>query len=77
MTLTFVEPDAKPGERVFDVIAGGKTVLPALDVALAAGAPMTAVRRSFPLTIRGGALSLQFKPWKGDAIVSAVEIAAR
>lgn len=75
VTLTFVEPGAAQGERVFDVLANGKPVLRALDIAKAAGAPLTALRRSFPVAVRGGVLTLAFRPVKGEAIVSAVEIA--
>ncbi|AOH84982.1 glycoside hydrolase [Sphingomonas panacis] len=75
VTLTFVEPSAKPGERIFDVLADGVPTLRALDVAKAAGAPLTALRRSFPVTVRGGLLTLAFRPSKSEAIVSAVEVA--
>ncbi|QQV79499.1 DUF4982 domain-containing protein (plasmid) [Sphingomonas aliaeris] len=76
VTLTFVEPTLKAGERVFDVLAGERTALRALDVVQAAGAPMTAVRLTFPATAKGGVLRLQFRPVKGEAIVSAVEVTA-
>lgn len=74
VALTFIEPQAKPGERKFDVLAGGKAVVSGLDVAAAAGAPLTAVTRSFPVTVRGGVLDLEFKPLVGAAIVSSVEV---
>ena len=75
VTLTFVEPSAGDGERLFDVSANGATVLSAIDVANAAGARLTAVRRSFAVEVRQGQLDLRFKPLKGEAIVSAIEIA--
>ena len=75
VTLTFVEPSAPVAARVFDVLANGKVALPALDVAKAAGAQMTAVQRSFPVEVRGGVLDLRFRPVKGEAIVSAVDVA--
>lgn len=74
VTLTFMEPKAKPGERKFDVLAGGKPVLRDLDVVAAAGAPLTAVTRSFPATVGGGILDLEFKPSVGQAIVSSIEV---
>lgn len=74
VTLTFMEPKAKPGERRFDVLAGGKAVVRDLDVVAAAGAPLTAVTRSFPVTVGGGALDLEFKLKVGQAIVSSVEV---
>jgi beta-galactosidase len=74
VTLTFMEPSAAAGERVFDVIVNGARSLPDLDVAVAAGSPLKAITRSFPVTVSNGLLELEFKPSKGQAIVSALEI---
>jgi beta-galactosidase len=74
VTLTFMEPKAKPGERKFDVLAGSKAVVSGLDVVAAAGAPLTAITRSFPATVAGGVLDLEFKPTVGQAIVSSIEV---
>jgi beta-galactosidase len=74
VALTFVEPSAAAGERRFDVIANGSRILADVDIAAAAGAPLTAITRSFPVTVSNGLLELEFKPTKGQAIVSAVEI---
>ena len=74
VTLTFVEPSAKPGERQFDVLADGAPKLERLDIAAAGAGPLAALRRSFPVDVKGGRLDLQFRPAKGAAIVSAVEI---
>ena len=77
VSLTFVEPSAGPAERQFDVIANGVPALAAFDVAATAGAPLTAVARTFPATVENGVLDLQFRPVKGKAIVSAVEVTAQ
>ncbi|WP_436048382.1 glycoside hydrolase family 2 TIM barrel-domain containing protein [Phenylobacterium sp. LjRoot225] len=77
VTLTFVEPGAKAGERQFDVIANGKRKLDRLDVAAAAGAPLTAVVRSFPARVSAGRLDLEFRGRVGEAIVSSVEVSRR
>lgn len=74
VTLTFIEPAAKPGERRFDVLANGRPAIRNLDVAAIAGAPLTALVRSFPVTVRGGSLDLEFRPRVGQAIVSSVEV---
>lgn len=74
VTLTFIEPAAKPGERRFDVLANGRVVISDLDVVAAAGAPMTAVTRSFRVNVRGGELDLEFRPEVGQGIVSAIEV---
>lgn len=75
--LAFVEPAASPGQRRFDVIANGKRKLHGLDVAQAAGAPLTAIERSFDIRVAGEGLKLEFAPTKGLAIVSAVEVERR
>jgi beta-galactosidase len=74
VTLSFVEPSAKPGERRFDVIENGRPALRDLDIAALAGAPLTAVTRQFTATATGGELVLEFTPTAGRAIVSAIEI---
>jgi beta-galactosidase len=77
VALTFVEPAAAAGERQFDVIASGVPALAAFDIAATAGAPLTAVTRTFAATVENGVLDLQFRPVKGKAIVSAIEVAAQ
>ena len=78
VTLRFVEPDAAPGERLFDVRAGGDTVLKGLDVAADAGGVNRMLARSFQIDVRGNTLDLAFVPDSGvkrqDAIVSAIEV---
>jgi beta-galactosidase len=74
VTLTFVEPSAPPGARVFDVLANGQRVIEKLDVAAAAGVVLTAVTRRFDALVADDALVLDFRATKGRAIVSAIEI---
>lgn len=74
VTLTFVDPGAKAGERQFDVFADGRRKLERLDVAAAAGGPLTALVRSFPARVSGGVLELEFRGRMGEAIVSSVEV---
>jgi beta-galactosidase len=75
--LSFVEPSAAAGQRLFDVLANGNAVLRNLGVAATAGGPMTAVVRSDPVEVFDGQLRLSFTPTRGDAIVSAIEVIAR
>lgn len=75
VTLTFVEPSKAAGERVFDVSANGRAVLKKLDIAAAVGTT-TALRRTVRASVTDGTLDLQFRPVKGEAIVSAIEIAS-
>ena len=73
VVLTFVEPSLHPGDRIFDVFANGQKVLTNLDVAEAAGGALTAYQRKFEVNAKGMVI-LEFKPTKGDAIVSAIEV---
>ena len=72
--LTFVEPTLHPGDRVFSVLANGQKVVNNLDVAAAAGGALTAYQQRFEVTARDGMVVLEFRPTKGDAIVSAIEV---
>jgi beta-galactosidase len=74
VVLTFVEPSLHPGNRIFDVFANGQKVLANLDVAAAAGGTLTAYQQYFEVNARDGIVILEFRPTKGDAIVSAIEV---
>ena len=74
VVLTFVEPSLHPGERIFDVFANGQKVLANLDVAAAAGGALTAFQQHFEVDAKDGMVVLDFRPTKGDAIVSAIEV---
>ena len=71
--LTFVEPALHPGDRVFNVLANGQTVVSNLDVAAAKGT-LTAYHQRFEVPAKDGIVILEFRPIKGDAIVSAIEV---
>jgi beta-galactosidase len=75
VALTFVEP-AAAGDRVFDVLANGRRVIEKLDVAAAAGGALVAVTRTFDASVTDDVLVLEFRPTRGRAIVSAIEIEA-
>lgn len=74
--LTFVEPALGVGERVFDVYADGRPMLTGVDVAAGAGAARAALVRSFTVDVKGEELLLEFRPVKGAAVVSMIEVAA-
>ena len=63
-----------PAERIFDVFANGQKVLTNLDVAGAAGGALTAFQQHFEVDAKDGMVVLDFRPTKGDAIVSAIEV---
>jgi beta-galactosidase len=74
VVLTFVEPSLHPGDRIFDVFANGQKILANVDVAAVAGGSLTAYQRRFEVNGKDGMVILEFRPTKGDAIVSAIEV---
>ena len=77
VTLRFIEPYATTeiGHRVFDVLANGEVKLAQFDVLQAAdGRYRRVVTRSFPVSVKGGRLQLDFLPHRSDAVVSNLSI---
>jgi beta-galactosidase len=75
ITARFAEPSASAlGDRVFDVAVNGKVVLKSFDVLESAGGKLKGVARSFESTAKDGALEIEFKPSRGQALVSALSI---
>ena len=65
------------GQRVFNVAINGTTVLNDFDIVAAAGGTNTAIDESFPVTVSGGSITIQFSTGTADVPkVSAVEIRA-
>ena len=76
VTLKFQEPAAgAAGVREFDVQVNGKIMLRRFDIVAAAGGKLKAVDRSFDTTSRDGGILIEFRPLKGNAVVSALSIA--
>jgi beta-galactosidase len=75
ITLCFVEPGASTaGDRVFDVDVNGKTALKSLDVFKIAGGKLKGITRTIEGTAKDGYLEIEFKPTRGQALVSALAI---
>ena len=75
VTLRFIEPSANAkGERVFDVDLNGKAVLKSLDVFAAAGGKLKGITRNIEGTAKDGYIDIEFKPSRGQALVSALAI---
>ncbi|GAM03012.1 glycoside hydrolase family protein [Novosphingobium sp. MBES04] len=78
VTLRFIEPEAAPGERRFDVSANAARVLSSLDIAAEAGATNRLLARSFEVDVAGEGLDLAFTPSAGatkpEALVSTIEV---
>ena len=49
-----------PGERIFNVAINGTQVLTNFDIVSAAGGPLTAIDKTFPVTVNNGAITIQF-----------------
>jgi len=78
VTLRFIEPNANAiGERVFDVDVNGKAVLRSLDVFKAAGGKLKGITRSVEGAAKDGYIDIEFKPSRGQALVSALAITPR
>jgi beta-galactosidase len=75
VTLRFQEPvvDAV-GVREFDVLVNGKIVLERFDIFASAGGKLTGVDRTFETTSRDSGIVIEFRPVKGNALVSALSI---
>jgi beta-galactosidase len=74
ITLKFEEPAAAAGERVFDIFVNGKAVLKRFDIVTAAGGTLRALDKSVQAKAQDGALLIEFKPVKGQALVAALSI---
>lgn len=75
--LHFAElEDKKPGDRVFDVELGDRTVLSGFDVVKAAGKTHTAIVKEFETAAVGGSVPLALVPKKGEPILCGVEVTA-
>lgn len=74
VTLDFAEPSLAPGNRRFDVYLEGKQRWTAMDVAQSRdGRKVSALTVTFPnVRVHDGVLSLDLRPVKGDAILSAI-----
>ena len=78
MRLYFAEPEAvEKGERVFDVILQGKTVLEKFDIVGQSKATDTMVIREFDTVVTDGRLQLNLKSHVGTSLLSGIEIIAQ
>jgi hypothetical protein len=63
-----------PGSRVFNVAINGAPVLTNFDI-VAQGAPLTAIDRSFPVSVNDGQITVQLIPgWADQPLISGIEI---
>ena len=74
--LKFAEPMfSAPNQRLFNVAINGSQVLTNFDIFAQAGASLTAVDETFPVTVTGGQITIQFSQGAADQpMVNALEI---
>jgi YD repeat-containing protein len=65
---------SQSGQRVFNVLINGQTVLSNFDIVAVAGAAYTALDRQFNTTVSTGQLVIQFTQVVDSPIVNAIEI---
>jgi hypothetical protein len=74
LTLKFAENTySSPGQRIFDVLVGGTTVLKDFDIYNVSG-KNAALDVTFTVSVRSGILNIQFVPTIGDAQINALLI---
>lgn len=71
---TFEPSSVASGATTMTVSANGKVALPAFSVQKQAGGPLKALERSFPVTVTGGLLKLDFAGSGGRAVVAAITV---
>lgn len=73
--LWFAElKNAKPGERVFDILINGGKVMAGLDLAKEA-APFTLIERKFRVSARNkGGIRIELQPVKGEPMVNGLRV---
>lgn len=77
VTLKFAEiARSAVGQRTFNVQINGNPVLSNFDIIAAAGAPFTAIDKTFPATVNNGVLSIGFTVGNSDLpMINAIEVA--
>jgi beta-galactosidase len=74
-TVTIHSFEPRPtSAAMMSVTAGGKIAIPAFSVQKAAGGSLRGHARSFPITVKGGILKLDFTATGGKAVVAAIEV---
>ncbi len=78
VTIHSFEPRKGEAEAVtMSVAANGKAALKPFSVLKEAGGPLKGLAKSFPITVRGGTLKLDFAGQGGKAVVAAIEVTRR
>ncbi|HEX2628053.1 MAG TPA: malectin domain-containing carbohydrate-binding protein, partial [Chitinophagaceae bacterium] len=75
ITLSFAEPlRLQKGERVFSIIANGKTVVKEMDLTAEYGFSTTATKTFIVKAVNKEGVQLQFVAQKGNAILNGIQL---
>lgn len=75
ITLSFAEPSRlKKGDRVFSIIANGKTVVNEMDLTAEYGFATTATKTFIVRAVNNEGVQLQFAAQKGNAILNGIQV---
>lgn len=78
LALHFAEIQTlRPGQRVFNVRVNGQQVLTNFDIVAETRIPYLALTRTFPLTVTGSQILVEFLPVAGTPKVSGLEVTPR
>jgi beta-galactosidase len=75
--LLFAEPDARPGERVFDVLVNGSVMLQGLDLSAQHGIGRAATYTRQVTVADGQGITVTFRPLTGKPILNALKVRKR
>jgi hypothetical protein len=76
LTLKFAELYfSGAGQRVFDVVVNGQTVLPNFDIVAQAGTAVRAIDKTFPVSVTNGSIKIEMTSSVDDPAVNAIEVA--
>jgi beta-galactosidase len=75
VTISTFEPSKFNGKTTkVSILANGKEALKPYNVYTEAGGDMKGLKKTFPVTVKGGVLKLDFKATEGLAIIAAIDI---
>jgi beta-galactosidase len=75
ITLSFAEPSRlKKGDRVFSIIANGKTVVEKMDLTAEYGFAATAAKTFIVKAVNNEGVQLRFAAQKGNAILNGIQV---
>jgi outer membrane protein assembly factor BamB len=76
--LSFADPEKESsGDRLFDIVVNGRTMIESYDIAKAAGGSMRATILEFEDVPADGSVEIELVPRKGEPILGGIELVSR